>query len=320
MIGGPRIADHPMKTTIAVLFFITSVFGQSQIPKVLSNYKIAYNVLLDKAKDDYEIFVMNADGSGKKNITNREGVDWVYTSFGKRIYFVSDRDTTYRKYFLYEMDADGNNVRRIGKFPVADSWQGVRKNGTEFVVSSNKEQRRNELYLIDRNGNEVRRLTNDTLYDNDPIFSPDGEQIVFRSKRGTKHDELWIMRTDGSNLHRLTRYPEEDTTAFIHSYHAGPPFWEPNNNFISYISNQQGRSSIFLIAPDGSGGRRFTADTTMNEGWHSWSHDGLYLAVECSDRENKKFSIFLFNNKGKMVKQLTNEHQFEQGPVFVRVP
>jgi len=294
--------------------------AQEGIPESLRDYKIAYNVLIDKEKDNYEIFVMNPDGSSKKNISNWKGVDWVYTSSGSKIYFVSDRDTSRRKYFLYEMDADGNNVRRISSFLVVDSWQGSRKNGTEFVVSSAKDHRRNELYLIDKNGRELRRLTNDTLNDSDPVFSPDGRQIVFRSKRGTRYDELWMMNADGSELHRLTQYPEEDTTAFIHSYHAGPPFWEPNGNFISYISNQQGRSSIFLIDPDRKNFRKFSRNTSLNEGWHSWSADGKYLVADCSDPEHKKYSIYLMDADGNILHQLTNEFQYEQSPVFVRKP
>lgn len=309
-----------MKKYLFLLLLVSLSFGQSSIPKGLRDYKIAYNVLFDQKADNYEIFVMNPDGTGKKNISNHKGVDWAYTSFGNKIYFVSDRDTSHRKYFLYEMDADGNNVRRISNFLVSDSWQGVRKNGTEFVVSSNKDHRRNELYLIDNNGNELRRLTIDTLNDNDPVFSPDGKQIVFRSRRGTKYDELWMMNSDGTDLHRLTHYPEEDTTAFIHSYHAGPPFWEPNGNFISYISNQRSRSSIFLVNPDGTNVRRLTNDTAMNEGWHSWSPDGNYLVAECSDKENKKFSIYLMDKRGTVLKQLTNEFKYEQAPVFVRTP
>ncbi len=308
-----------MKNIFVVLTAVLSVCSaQEEIPKELRDYKIAYNVLFDKEKDNYEIFVMNPDGSGKKNISNWKGVDWVYTSFGNKIYFVSDRDTSRRKYFLYEMDADGNNIRRISSFLIADSWQGVRKNGTEFVVSSAKDHRRNELYVIDNNGRELRRLTNDTLYDNDPIFSPDGNHIVFRSKRGTPYDELWMMNADGSGLHRLTQYPDDDTTAFIHSYHAGPPFWEPNGNFISYISNQQGKSSIFLIDPDGSNPRKLSRTVEMNEGWHSWSPDGKYLVAECSDADHKKYSIYLMDAQGKILHQLTSEYQYEQAPVFVR--
>lgn len=310
-----------MKNIFTVLAVVLSVCSaQEGIPNELRDYKIAYNVLFDRQNDDYEIFVMNPDGSGKKNISNRKGVDWVYTSFGNTIYFVSDRDTAHRKYFLYSMDADGNNVRRISSFLVSDSWQGTRKNGTEFVVSSAKDHRRNELYIIDNNGRELRRLTNDTLYDGDPIFSPDGNLIVFRSKRGTTYDELWMMNSDGTGLMRLTRYPEEDTTAFIHSYHAGPPFWEPNGNFISFISNQQGRSSIFLIDPDGTNLRKLSRNSGINEGWHSWSPDGKYLVAECSDSLHKKYSIYLMDSKGNILRQLTDEFQYEQAPVFVRKP
>jgi TolB protein len=292
--------------------------GQSDVPPSLRGTKIVYNVLFDKEKDNYEIFAMDPDGGNKRNISNWKGVDWVYASYNDRIYFVSDRDTSHRKYFLYEMDAEGKNVRRISSFLVADSWVGVRNGGEEFVVASSKDHRRGEIYRIDRNGNELRRLTSDTLNDNDPIFSPDGESIVFRSKRGTRYDELWMMDADGANLRRLTRYPEEDTTAFIHSYHAGPPFWEPNRNIISYISNQRSRTGIYLIRPDGTGGRPFTADTSMNYGWHSWSPDGEYLVTEVSDTANTKFNIVLYTKDGRRVQQLTNEFRYEQGPVFVR--
>lgn len=56
-------------------------------------YKIAYNVAYDIEKDDYEVFIMDMDGRNKKNISNHEGVDWVYYAWKDKIYFVSDRDT-----------------------------------------------------------------------------------------------------------------------------------------------------------------------------------------------------------------------------------
>ncbi|NUN68763.1 MAG: PD40 domain-containing protein [Bacteroidetes bacterium] len=307
-----------MRILLLLLLVSGLVVGQSDVPPSLRGTKIVYNVLFDKEKDDYEIFAMDPDGTNKRNISNWKGVDWVYASYKDKIYFVSDRDTSHRKYFLYEMDADGKNVRRISSFLVADSWIGVRNDGAEFVVASAKDHRRGEIYRIDRNGKELRRLTADTLNDNDPIFSPDGRTVVFRSKRGTKYDELWMMDANGADLRRLTRYPEEDTTAFIHSYHAGPPFWEPNQNIISYISNQRSRSGIYLIRPDGTGGRPFSADTSVNLGWHTWSPDGEYVVTEESDPANTKFSIVLYTKEGRRVQQLTNEYRYEQGPVFVR--
>lgn len=278
--------------------------------------QIAYNVLHDAEADDYEIFIMNLDGTEKKNISNWKGVDWVYRAFEDKIYFVSDRDTSHRKYFLYEMDADGGNVRRISHFLVEDSWMGVRKGGEEFAVSSNKDGKRHELYLIDRDGNELKRLTDNDYPDADPCFSPDGRQIVFRSKRG-ELDELWIMDDDGAEPRQLTHYPADDTTAGRHEYHAGPPFWEPNWNFISYMSKQKGNYSIFTIDPDGKNPRQLTPDG-FDEGYHAWSPDGRLVVFDGTPLDKVNYDIYLMNADGSDIRRLTMDTSYEQGPVFVK--
>jgi TolB protein len=77
-------------------------------------YVLAYNIHLpDTTKDDWEIFAMNLDGSSKKNITNNRDVAWAYYAHKNRLYFVSDRDSCYRCFFLYEMNSNGTNTRRI---------------------------------------------------------------------------------------------------------------------------------------------------------------------------------------------------------------
>mgnify|MGYP003539775392 FL=1 len=73
---------------ILLLSFPAFSFGQKQ------QYKIAYNVYEDTAKDNYDIYIMNMDGSGQKNITNTPGVEWVYYAYEDKIFFISDRDTT----------------------------------------------------------------------------------------------------------------------------------------------------------------------------------------------------------------------------------
>ncbi len=303
---------------VLLLLLFVPASGQNKS----NSLKIAYNVLFDKTADNYEIFVMNLDGTGKKNISNWKGVDWVYYSYEHKLYFVSDRDTTHRMYFLYEMDADGNNVRKICPFRLEDSWLSSRKGGTEFVVSARKDGLRNTLYIIDKSGNIVRQLTSDTSrYYNDPCFSPDGEQIVFRYKTNRRdrneNDELWIMNDDGTNMRRITQYPQDDPTRKWENYKAGPPQWRPATNVISYISWQKGNYSIFTIHPDGSGGKQLTGND-MNEGYHSWSPDGKMIAFDGSDLKDSKFSIYLLNADGSGTKQLTNDYKYEQAPVFVR--
>ena len=135
---------------------------------------IAYNVLVDQNQDRYDVFVMNLDGSEPRNITNRDGVDWVYRGDGDKLYFVSDRDTVHRALFLYEMDANGENIKRIYPERVHDSWIGSRKNGTEFILTTNIFNVRS-LVLVDRSGKELDVvLSTGAHLITDPTFSPDG--------------------------------------------------------------------------------------------------------------------------------------------------
>lgn len=312
------------------LFFITYLLwmgcSQSERKDDLSQYKIAYNVNYDTANDNYEIFVMNTDGSEKKNISNWEGVDWVYYAYKDKIYFISDRDTTHRMYFLYEMDADGNNIRKVTDLRLEDSWMSSRNNGSELVVAGRiGKQIRYQLFLVNINTGEHYQLTKDTAASfADPHFSPDGKQIVFRHRTNRRNyqdekAELWIMNEDGSNKRQLTHYPDADTTAQWHSYHAGPPFWVENRNMISYISMQNGKHSIFTISPDGSNNKQLNADS-LSEGWHSWSPDGEWIVYDASDKEGTWFDIHMMKANGTDQRKLTHDWRTEQGPVFVRIP
>src|SRR6188508_387922 len=71
-----------------------------------------------------EIYVMNADGSGVRRLTNTKA-DEGYPSWspdGRTITFDSDRDGNFE---IYAMDADGSNPRRLTNHPARDvsaSW------------------------------------------------------------------------------------------------------------------------------------------------------------------------------------------------------
>lgn len=278
--------------------------------------KIAYNVLENEAMDDYEIYIMNLDGSEKKNISNSPSVDWVYYSYEGKIYFLSDRDTSKRKYFLYEMDHDGKNIRRVSKFLLNDSYFSSRNNGEEFVVSSSKDGN-SEIYIIDLEGKELARLTDNNFYDSDPYFSPDGKQVVFRSKR-TGVDELWLMNSDGTNQLQLTHYPVNDTSITRDGYHAGPPEWEPTTNMISFASKQEGFYNIYTIMPDGTQLTRLSPDSS-NQLYHSWGPFAGALVYDNQLLGEEDYNVFIANFVYNAIDQLTDSPKAEMGPIFVKV-
>lgn len=319
--------NHSRFFLIGSFLTLTTIIFISCAAKKESQFKIAYNVYYDTLNDNYEVFVMNMDGSEKKNISNSPGVDWVYYTYKDKIYFVSDRDTTHRMYFLYSMDVDGNNVRKVSDLRLEDSWHNTRNEGKEMIVSGRiGKELRQQLFLVDTETGTYTPFAQDTASSfSDPAFSPDGKQIVFRHRQQRRNykiekSELWMMSGDGLTKKQLTYFPESDTTAEWFVYHAGPPKWHPTEGFISYQSFRDGKYQLFAIKPDGGEAWRLINNTTtLEEDWHSWSADGKWLTFGMADYSQGLVDIYLMNWETKEIKQLTDGWQYEQAPVFVEM-
>lgn len=301
-----------MKKLLLLCLMLTSVLACTTTRKNrLDNLKIAYNVLVDSANDNYDVFTMNSDGTGKQNITRHPDVAWTYFAWKNRLFFISDRDTCRRCYFLYETDAGGRNPRKVTGLQLEDSWMSSRNDGRELVVTGRIGKAiRMQLFLVNTETGAFRQLTNDTAaLHRDPLFSPDGQQIVFAYKKNRRDrnaiEELYSMHVDGSGMRQLTHFPAADTTAPWHSYHAGPPRWNQRENFISYQSFQNGKYSLYAVAPDGSRQWKLT-ENTFDEGWHDWSPDGRWLFVETFDTDQTQFAIHRINWNSRELLRLTD--------------
>ena len=101
--------------TLLVLMFggVCQVFAEApKTPKIL----------FTSARDgNYEIYMMNPDGSEQVNLTQHPAIDLdaAWSPTGEQILFVSDRGGTRD---LYLMDADGGNVRRAFKRKI-EAWR-----------------------------------------------------------------------------------------------------------------------------------------------------------------------------------------------------
>lgn len=316
-----------MKIILHLLLLVSLISScQKATETKEKTYRIAYNVFWDRETDDYEIFSMNPDGSDIRNISNSLGVDWVYSAFGDRIFFISDRDTTHRMYFLYEMDAFGQNVRKISNQRLNDSWIGSRKNGAELIVDP-RVLGDSAFHIITRSGDLISKLYTGLAYYNDPAFSPSGEQVVFRGapkSPNMKHGyiaELYLINADGSHLRQLTQYPEADTLSEWWEYRAGPPFWEANRNVITYNSVQNGIGSLFQINPDGSGLQKITPDS-LEVSWHSWSSNGKWLTFDVLSTDTTvrtNYDLYWMDSEFKDIRRLTADTLSQQAPVVVEV-
>jgi len=285
-------------------------------------YAIAYNVLVDGELDNYDVFTMNIDGTEKINITNLSGVEWSYYSYEDKVFFISDKDACHRCFYLYTTDYKGDTPRKISDIRLADSWMSSRNNGTEIIVDPHQSVD-SAFYMIDLKGNLLSRVETGFPYAADPLFVNDGRQIVFRGGETKSkliegfNEELYIMDADGSNRRQLTHYPTNDTSSGRFGYRAGTPKLHPTENYISYQSKQSGKYSLYAVSLDGAKQWKLT-DNKENEGWHDWSPDGKWLAIELFDNDQTQFHIGLMNWETKEMKVLTDdEFQYQQSPNFV---
>ncbi len=322
---------HPNLFLFTTLIFIISCSSKKSTSdhddKKEKKYKVLYNVFTpdSAAPNNYEVFSVSTDGTENKNITEHKDVAWVYYTFKNKVYFISDRDTSYRYYLLYSMDYDGKNIQKVTDLRLEDSWMSSRNNGQELIVSGRIDQQvRYQLFTINTTNGSYKQITNDTsAIFIDPVFSPDGKQIVCayqKNKRDkSQHEELYIMNEDGSNMKQLTYYPENDSGKYTHQYKAGAPRWHPTENFISYISYQNGKNNIYGITPDGKKQWKLMDDTKQS-GWHDWSSDGKWLVMDVLESNPKKYRIGLMNWQSKEFKYLTDTtYTYQQAPVFVEV-
>jgi len=172
------------------------------------NFKTGRIVYTSMASGDLDLWTMNPDGSGKKQLTNSEGYDGgpVFSRDGKKLAWranhpatpeakkqyhdlLSENLTSPMKMELFVADSDGKNAKAITNFGCASFAPTFTPDGKKILFSSNKHDcdgRKFELYLINTDGTGLEQVTDFGGFTAFPEFSPDGKKIVFASDKDAK--------------------------------------------------------------------------------------------------------------------------------------
>jgi Tol biopolymer transport system component len=236
-----------------------------------------------------EIYVMNADGSGVRNLTTNpaDDRDPAWSPDGGQIAFHSMRDGNGE---IYVMNADGSNPRNLTNNPASDFHPAWSPDGRQIAFYSDRSGD-GEVWVMNADGSSPRNLTNSPGSDGGAAWSPDGRQIVFNSDR-SGNSEIYIMNADGSDPRQLTNDPNNDAWAA----------WSPDGRQITFASTRTGSWDVYQMDLQGNNLRDLT-NAGSNDWWPAWTADGSLITFT-SDRDGVA-SVYVMNPDGSNPRRLT---------------
>ena len=194
-------------STIVFSIVLFALFISLENPAEAFTSKILFTSNRD---GNYEIYVMNPDGSNQNRLTNNSDDDSApaWSTDGSKIVFESWRDGNLE---IYVMDSDGSNQTNLTNNSASDNSPSWSPDGSQIVFYS-KRDGNHEIYVMDADGSNPTNLTNNSANDYYPSWSPDGSKIAFNSYRDESL-EIYAMNSDGSNQTRLTNNSYDDQGA-----------------------------------------------------------------------------------------------------------
>ncbi|NOT09083.1 MAG: hypothetical protein HOP28_12860 [Gemmatimonadales bacterium] len=207
----------------------------------------AFVLFASPADGDLDVYVMKADGSDVRQLTNTPEMDYqpAWSPDGRRIVFVSIPAGGGQKHDVHMMNADGSGRAPVMQTPDAEEMApNFGPGGRQIAFYSNRDGNW-EVYVANADGSGARRMTEDPGNDLGPSFAPDGRSIAFTSTRSGA-PRMYRMGADGTGATQLGE-------------HAGTTMsWARDGQRIAYVAQVDGSVGIFVMNQDGTGARRVT--------------------------------------------------------------
>lgn len=139
---------------------------------------------------DQEVFVMDADGTNQRNLSNNPEYDSFpdWSPDGEQIVFVSSRSRIGTNLFV--MSADGQNVKQITQFKWATGprWS---PDGKRIAFETDDFEIDRQVYVVDADGRKPWRVSSPKANTAMVLggWSPDGRQILYREAIESRSDK-----------------------------------------------------------------------------------------------------------------------------------
>ena len=199
---------------------------------------------------NYDLYVINADGSGVRRLTTDPGFDGFpsWSPDGTRIAFESSR--TGGNYDIWIINADPPaSPRRVTSDPAVDGLPTWSPDARRIAFDSKRDGDW-EIYITARGG-KVSRVTSNTVSDVQPSWSPDGRQLAFVHNHGLPG--VYVRRLSTGIARLLAGGP------------AYQPSFSPDGRSVIFAWQQQSLELASMASTDGSGKASLTANAFQDE-------------------------------------------------------
>lgn len=250
---------------------------------------------------NFEVYVMNEDGTNVVNLTNNSALDYEpdWSPDGSKIAFVSRRTGSDE---IYVMNADGSGLTQLTATIGTDRAPAWSPDGSKIAWES-KRDGNDEIYVMNANGSSETNLTKHFADDSHPAWSPDGTRIAFHSDRdANKGYEVYVMNPNGTGVVNLTNNAADFDAR---------PAWSPDGSKLAFVSSRDGNLEIYMMNANGSGQTRLTSHPELDS-YPEWSPDGSSIAFR-SDRTGN-VEIYMMKADGSSPANRTNNQATDCHP------
>ena len=240
---------------------------------------------------DFEIYIMNIDGSNQRQLTDND-VDDKYPRVSPDGRYITYGSAQAGNSDIYIMNRDGSNQQQL-TIHAEDDWLPSFSPDSQQIIFSSERSGSADLYIVNIDGTELQRIAETSAREGRSDWSVN-DKLVFNASIELDW-EIYTSDLDNSNRQKLTDSNVDEWS----------PQWSPDGTQILFHSERESstNSGIYLMNADGSD-VRLLYNEPLEEWGASWSADGSQILFTVEQPDDTADIYIMDINKPEIAKRL----------------